>query len=198
MIRELEAMCLRQEFDRAKAEQLMRQVDVNQVFAVSGYRWKTVLLECAATHANVPMVELLLRNGADPNLIFDDEATLWNLQYNDGETDDENEQRLIIAQMLLEYGADPLIDPENGGESLLDYVVFAVFNDDYSELWEYRSRFLILLVAYGAKSDYCSPRIVKEFDKANMRQYHFLMVPAGNGKFSGAISDGRGNNIAYI
>ena len=150
--------------------------------------------------ANLPMVELLLKYGADPNKLYnEDESTLWNLQYNDGDTDEENEQRLLIAQRLLEYGADPLVDPDKHGETLLDYVVFAVFNDgDEEELWNYRSRFLILLVAYGAKSKYCIPRIVGEFDKSNMKQYEFFMVPEGNGKYSGLITDGQGNDIAYV
>ena len=74
----------------------------------------------------------------------------------------------------------------------------ATFNDDVDELWEYRSRFLILLVAFGAKSKYCIPRIVGEFDKTNMKQYEFFMIPEGNRKYSGVITDGQGNDVAYV
>lgn len=199
MIHELEKMILSKTFDAKKAEALIKQIDINQEFVTKEHNYKTTLLEWASMWANLPMVELLLKYGADPNQFFDnDESTLWNLQYNDGETDEENEQRLLIAQRLLEYGADPLVDPDKTGEPLLDYVVFATFNDGVDELWEYRSRFLILLVAFGAKSKYCIPRIVGEFDKTNMRQYDFFMVPEGNGKYSGVITDGQGNDIAYV
>jgi len=112
---------------------------------------------------------------------------------------EENEQRLLIAQRLLEYGADPLSDPDKIGEPLLNYVVYALFNDnDEEDFWNYRSRFLILLVAFGAKSKYCIPRIVGKFDKTNMKQYEFFMVPEENGKYSGVITDGQGNDVAYI
>ena len=199
MIHELEKMILSKDFDAEKAEVLIKQIDVNQEFVTQKYNYKTTLLEWASMWANLPMAELLLKHGADPNRFFNhDESTLWNLQYNDGDTDEENEQRLLIAQRLLEYGADPLVDPDKTGEPLLDYVVCAVFNDDMDELWDYRSRFLILLVAFGAKSKYCIPRIVGEFDKSNMKQYEFFMVPEGNGKYSGAITDGQGNDIAYV
>ena len=200
MIHELEKMISNKTFDLEKAETLIEHINVNQEFATREYNCKTTLLEWASMWANLPMVELLLKHGADPNQFFNhDESTLWNLQYNDGETDEENEQRLLIAQRLLEYGADPLVDPDKTGEPLLDYVVFAVFNDDDAEdLWNYRSRFLILLVAFGAKSKYCIPRIVGEFDKANMKQYAFFMVPEGNGKYSGVITDGEGNDVAYV
>ena len=76
--------------------------------------------------------------------------------------------------------------------------IFATFNDGVDELWEYRSRFLILLVAFGAKSKYCIPRIVGEFDKTNMKQYEFFMIPEGNRKYSGVITDGQGNDVAYV
>ena len=187
-------------FDAEKAETLIEQIDVNQEFATKEYNCKTTLLEWASMWASIPMVELLLKHGADPNRFFNtDESTLWNLQYDDGGTDEENEQRLLIAQRLLEYGADPLVDPDKTGEPLLDHVVSAIFNDDdTSGLWDYRSRFLILLVAYGAKSKYCIPRIVGNFNKTNMKQYNFFMVPQENGKFSGVITDGQGNAVAYV
>lgn len=199
MIHELEKMISSKTFDAKKAKTLIEQIDVNQEFVTREYNCKTTLLEWASMWASLPMVELLLKHGADPNQFFNhDKSTLWNLQYNDGETDEENEQRLLIAQRLLEYGANPLVDPDKTGEPLLDYVVFATFNDGVDELWEYRSRFLILLVAFGAKSKYCIPRIVGEFDKTNMKQYEFFMIPEGNRKYSGVITDGQGNDVAYV
>lgn len=200
MIHELEKMIYSKTFDAKKAETLIEQIDVNQEYVTGEDEFKTTLLESASIQANLPMVELLLEHGADPNRLFnDDESTLWNLQYNYGETDEENEQRLLIAQRLLEYGADPLGDPDKMGEPLLNYVVYALFNDnDEEDFWNYRSRFLILLVAFGAKTEYCIPRIVGKFDKTNMKQYEFFMVPERNGKYGGVITDGQGNEVAYI
>lgn len=198
MLRELEKMCLQKEFNRVKADLLMKQVDINEEFqSLDG--WNVILLECSVEGTNAPMAELLLENGANPNRVFNDgESILWNLQYDDGETAEENEERLKIAQLLLEHGADPYIDPDKTGECLFDYVTFSVFNDDYDELWEYRSRFYILLIAYGAQTEYCCPNIVGDFDKANMQQYQFVRVPKGNGKYSGVITDGQGHDVAFV
>ena len=114
------------------------------------------------------------------------------------ETDEENEQRLKIAQLLLEHGADPCIIPEQNGESLFEWVLYEVFNDSLDELWEYRSRFFILLVAYGGKTTYCEPEIIKGFDKSDMSQYYFCLMPAKNGGYSGEVRDKNKDTIAYI
>ena len=98
-----------------------------------------------------------------------------------------------IAYLLIYKVFHFLLSFFGDGESLFEYVTFAVFNDfDW-----YRCRFLILLVAYGAKCDYCTPKIVGEFDKSNMKKYGFKFVPAGNG-FTGEITDENKNVIAYI
>ena len=69
MIRELEKMCLQQEFDRSKAEDIIREIDVNQVFKSSDFDLDTTLLSRAVDGANYAMVELLLKHGANPNLV---------------------------------------------------------------------------------------------------------------------------------
>lgn len=202
MIRKLEDMCHDKNFNKEEAIKLMHQININQEFERDnkfGCSYPTTLQAEAIYNNNIEMLSLLLENGADPNQIYwDEESELWNLQYCDGQESEIDEIRLKMAQLLLDYGADPLVDPENTGEPLLDYVVDAVFNDDMDELWDYRSRFLILLIAFGAKSKYCIPRIVGEFDKTNMKQYEFSMVPEGNGKYSGLITDGQGNDVAYV
>ena len=199
MIKELVNMCKDLDFDREKALNIIKSIDVNEEFIADKYNNKTILLEKAAESANVSMVELLLENGADPDKIFNYcESVLWKLQYNDGETDEENERRLIIAQRLLEYGANPLIIPENGGEDLFEFVRFTVFNDSHNELWKYRSRFFILLVAFGGKKYYCEPEIFEDFDKSNMKQYSFYMVPTDSGRYFGVICDENDNDIAFI
>lgn len=199
MIRILEKMCADNNFDESIALELIKQVDVNDEFEYSHYGLKTTLLEKAASNSNLKMTILLLNNGADPNKIFNkEECTLWNLQYNDGETVEENEQRLKIAQLLLERGANPNIIPEKNGESLFEWVLYTIFNDSIDDLWGYRSRFFILLVAYGGKTTYCEPEVIKDFDKSDMRQYYFCLMPEANGKYSGEIRDKNKDTIAYI
>ena len=69
MLRKLEKMCLQQDFDRSKAEDIIREIDVNQVFKSSDFDMDTTLLERAVDGANYEMVELLLKYGANPNLV---------------------------------------------------------------------------------------------------------------------------------
>ena len=150
------------------------------------------------------MVRLLLENGADPNFILCADKPLyqenpfWDMQYPVSDDAAENETGLQIAQLMLEYGADPgiIIDEED----LFSYVLSAVFNDDdHKVLCEYRSRFLILLIAYGGANSYCKPEIIKEFDKSNMAQYRFNFVPADDGHhLTGEITDGNGEVFAIV
>lgn len=199
MIHKLEDMCANHNFDKSEAIGILSQIDINQEFDSIEGSWDTLLLESAITHTNTAMVKLLLESGADPNIVFDtDESPLWNLQYNYGKTYEENEQRLIIAQLILEYGANPNINPENGPENLFEFVLYTVFNDNFDELWTYRIRFFILLVAYGGKSDYCKPKIIKPFDKTNMKQYKFHLKSYNNGMYGGVICDSKKNIVAYI
>lgn len=201
MLQELEKMCHDLQFDEERALQLLRETDPNQEFAKSHVSWHpypTTLLTEAVVAANLRMVELLLKNGADPNFIFDNETenVLWDLQY-PGDTERETPIRLQITQLMLErYNADPSIVIE--GEDLFSFVAWSVFNDDYGELWKYRAQFFVLLVAYGGKSDYCMPEIVREFDKSDMQQYRFYLVPAGKDTFSGVIVDKEKNIFAYL
>ena len=66
-------------------------------------------------------------------------------------------------------------------------------------LWEYRSRFLILLIAYGGANSYCKPEIIKDFDKSNMAQYRFNLVSAEDGyHLAGEIVDGNGEVFAIV
>ena len=152
MIRELEKMCLQREFDKEKAEQIMKQIDVNQVFKGSRSSLDTTLLTRAAEEANYEMVKLLLSNGADPNLVYDDgtENVLWMLQYSEEDTQ-ENEIRLNIVKLLLENGADPHLKVED--DDLHDWAL-AALQDDYGTQFEYRNRFIDLLEAYDFQRDF--------------------------------------------
>ncbi|MBE6661853.1 MAG: hypothetical protein E7606_01075 [Ruminococcaceae bacterium] len=202
-------LCQNEEFDLSEAKSLISQIDINEIIIDPTWSWerKTTFLSEATSNSNLKMVNLLLENGANPNMICNDENPLWDLQYNDYpdstyEEDDMlayqcEEKRLQIAQLMLDYGADPCMIVEN--ENLFSYVVCSIFNDDYDHLWEYRSRFLILLVAYGAKSDYCAPEIIKPFDKSNLLRYKFICVPVGDGyHLTGEILDENRDIIAKI
>ena len=144
MIHELEKMCLDANFDRKRAIEIIKQIDVNQEFVSSEYNFKTVLLDFAAKWANVPMVELLLGNGADPNHVYANgtENVLWHLQYSRNDKD-KNETRLHIVKLLLENGANPHLQCE--GFDLLDWANFYWGAEDEGVQYEYRWKFICLL-----------------------------------------------------
>ena len=207
-IKELLEMCESGAFDPVRAEELIGQTDVNARFESPRFHWETSLLNEAIYNDSVEMTELLLQCGADPNAFVNEEYLLWDLQYPTdieyGCKDPENadradEARLKIAQLLLEYGADPCMKVD--GENIFSYVMDAVFNDDefYPRLLEHRSRFFILLVAYGGHNDYVTPSILKPFDKSKLLAYRFKHIPVGNGYFlTGEILDESGETVAEI
>lgn len=142
MIQELEKMCSILDFDKQRAKKLLEMVDVNQVFISSWderYPYETTLLNEAAKSNNIHMVEILLGSGANPNLVFDDTAVLWDLQYADEETEEEKEIRLSIARKLLENGANPQIVLD--GEDLYHWAAYGMLEDTD----DYRERFVNLL-----------------------------------------------------
>ena len=200
------SLCADENFDKETALSLIKAVDINKEL-VEDERYPgitTTFLSQAAMHINIEMVRLLLENGADPNFILCAGKPLhqgnpfWDMQYPVSYNASENETGLQIAQLMLDYGASPAIELE--GEDLFSYVLYAVFNDDdYETLREYRSRFRILLVAYGGENDYCHPEILKEFDKSNMSQYRFNFIPVGDGyHLTGEITDGNGEVVARV
>jgi len=202
-------LCKNEEFDIAEAEKIISPLDINRIIIVPGLlgETKTTFLIEASSNSNLKMVKLLLEHGADPNMICNYENPLWDLQYNDYSDDEyekgeevtrnSDEKRLKIAQLMLEYGADPCMIVED--EDLFSYVLFAVFNDDPGHLRDYRSRFFILLIAYGGKNSYCNPKILKPFDKSNMHQYAFLRVPVGDGyHLTGEIVDENHEVVAKV
>ena len=94
------------------------------------------------------MVKLLLKNGADPNLVYDNESenVLWNLQYADGIDEAENNIRLDIVKVLLEHGANPHLKVD--GEDLLDWAISYYGEEDEGIQAEYRWKFICLLEDY--------------------------------------------------
>ena len=149
MIYELEKMCHKKDFDKELANQIIKQLDVNQEFTLLGRDKKTVLLMVAAEAANYEMVELLLKNGANPNLVYGEkgrqENVLWELQYT-SEDADEDIIRLSIAKLLLDYGASPHIKIDE--EDLLKWANFYWGNNDDGMQADYRWKFIRLLEDY--------------------------------------------------
>ena len=202
MIRKLEDMCHNLNFDKKDAVNLIKQVNINQEFERNikfGFSYKTTLQAEAVDNYNIQMLSLLLENGADPNQVYDEEESeLWNLQYNNGETEEENEIRLKMAQLLLEYGANPNMNPSNEPEDLFEWVWYEVCDEPYGDSWKYMSRFFILLIADGGKAKNLIPKIMIEFDKSNMSKYSFFFLKEKIDNFDAAIFDEEDNIIAYI
>ena len=145
-------MCQQRDFDITVAEDIISKINVNQVFLSSEYCLDTTLLSCAAEGANYKMVELLLKHGADPNLVHgekcQEENVFWDLQYS-SENVEEDEIRLSIVKLLLENGANPHIQIE--GEDLYHWSL-ACWDDDMGVQSEYRGHFIDLLEEYGAQN----------------------------------------------
>ena len=150
MIYELEKMCRQKDFETATAEDIICKINVNQVFLSSKYGMNTTLLSCAADEANYKMVELLLKHGANPNLVYGEkyheENVLWDLQYS---SDDEEDDviRLNIVKLLLENGANPHLKVEEA-----DLLQWAISNwgKDEGLQDKYRFEFINLLEKYDA------------------------------------------------
>ena len=201
-------LCKKDNFNTEEAQALLSSINANAPLDDPSWKGhKTTLLLEAILSTNLKMTQLLLKNGADPNMIWNDENPFWDLQYNEYcnemyEKDPEvayaaDEKRLLMAQLMLEHGADPCITVDQ--EDLFSYVLFAVFEDDPGPLLDYRSRFLILLIAYGGKNHYCQPNIQKPFDKSNMAQYRFRRVPVGDGyHLTGEIVDDNYEVVATL
>jgi ankyrin repeat protein len=193
-VKELYYMCRDNNFAIARANELIGEIDVNEPIHYDPDREQhiTTFLSEACSNTNLKMAKLLLEHGADPNyVLYTDqpgwqENPFWDLQYpvyNDKfyNENDENKKiadaadadNLEIARLCLEHGANPCIKLD--GEDLFSWVFYAVVADeDDFRLLEYRSKFLILLIAYGGKNKYYEYEIIKPFDKNNMNQYDFV------------------------
>ena len=201
-------MCSNIDFSIEEAEDIIKQVDINEPF-VSTYGMKTTFLSKAVEYFNVRMVELLLKNGANPNLSVDGENVLWDLQYreypddelylidgccycsNDERIEKYDRIRLNIVKLLLDYGANPNINPEGDGyESLIPYVCYKVFNEIDDHNWYYIVQFFTLLIIYGGHCDYIQPKVYKPFDLDRVWDYRFSFKEHADGyHLSGEIYD---------
>ena len=122
---------------------------------------------------------------------------LWSLQYT-GDYPEDNGIRLQIAEQLLKNGESPTVISE--GETLLDFVCYKIFNDPLDkEEWEYLRKFMVLLVAYGGRTAYCSPQIIRDFDLDHLNKYRFDILQEADGyHLSAQIRDDQDNIIAIV
>ena len=156
-------------------EQIMKIEDINApILDEKGY--STTYLHEAVGESNLTAVQVLLDNGADPNysncdLICD--CALWELQYCDFSFDDPK-NRIQIAKEFFLHGADPNLIPDGELESLYDYVLFKVFNDDdlTGAEWDYLDDFYTLLIAFGGGGKgYRKPDLSEPIDKDRIDDY---------------------------
>ncbi len=197
----LREMCADCSFDREAAAQLAQQLELNEQFP-EAERPKdgTTYLNIAVHSGNLEMVRLLLEKGADPNFVFYESDGKWTkTALVELHCCDFGNVGLKMAQLLLEYGANPSTAMGNIG--LVGLASWAVETDSPdTKTWKYRSRFLALLIAYGGESEKCKPQILKAFDKTNMEQYQATLVFGRNGYYDSAIVvlDQNGEIVARI
>lgn len=208
LISELERMCWHTDFNRYEALNIARQLDLNQVFLSSTKRYsfpyKTTFLEEAVECYNIPMVEFLLQNGADPNFIDpkgEADHVFMTMLCRDFERKENNSKRLEIIELMLRYGADPN-SKDFDDELILDHAtdIYSEFDEpEYEYTIEYLERFIIMLVAYGGDSRYFPVKILQPLDKSNLGQYKLKNILPFFKKVSlGIIVDGEGNTVAYV
>ena len=194
-------MCRMISCDVSSAKALLSDVEVNARFITktpdTQIAYQTTLLAEAAQAGNIDMVKLLLQDGADPNLIPEDEPILYMLELpEDEEPSLCDERRLAIVELLLQSGADPLVKWE--AESILDDACFEVFNTVTGYDREYMKRFLLLLILYGGTSDYCNVQFYQSPDLKNTLQYHMFLIQRNDGFLYGEIRDDSGNIVAHF
>lgn len=201
---ELLTMFKSKSFDKATATRLLTEIpDLNQPISnLDGYA-STYLFE-AQTYNNVDAVRFLLENGADPNycnLDLIDGCALDDLHFLWEEMQEEAAQRLEIAKLFFEYGADPDLWYET--ETLYDHVLWEVFNDSMTPHdWDYLHRFFILLVAYGGgagKSNYMGAQLSEPIDKSRIDEYDLRLFRYEDGyHLEGHIFNPDGVDIGIV
>jgi len=166
--------------------------DVNDVIEVPyseyNYLEEDTLLHLASKYSNIRAVKMLLEEGANPNIAAQDNIPpLWEMQY-DGEDSEENDKRLAIAKMLLDYDADPYIVVDH--EKLMHHVDFEVFEENYSGK-EHICRFYLYLLAY----DYMNSIPMKnKIDKEDLEKYR-IEITKSDGRKRLHIYDENGLDI---
>jgi len=156
-------------------------------------------MAAAINEQNYEKILALLQSGVDYPVVDPlwECPYLWSLQYT-GDDPEDNEIRLQIAEQLLKNGGSAIVEVE--GETLLNYVCSRIFNDsmDHGEL-EYLRKFMVVLIAYGGRTEYCNPQIIRPFDLDHLNKYRFIMYLEPDGyHLSGQIRDDQNRIIAIV
>ena len=176
---ELLTMFKNKTFDKELALRCLQMItDINQpILDWNGY--STTYLFEAESHNNVEAVRFLLENGADPNFCYQDlisDCALSDLHFLYEEMVEESTQRLKIAKLFFEFGANPDIDYDF--ESLYDHVFWEVFNDDTPHERDYLRKFLLLMIAYGGGkgiSRYPQAKFSEPIDTTRINEYELQL-----------------------
>ena len=188
-------------FDEILAEKLLLGTDLNAPICDLSGNSTTYLYE-AESENNLPAVAFLLAHGADPNLNDPDlicDCALWDLQYLDEGQDWET--RYEIAKLFFQYGADPNL--ESDGESLYDYVLFKVYNDDFDNINDYENichLYKLLVIFGGGRKDgvYRKPDL-KNVDPNKVDSYDVIFLPHEDGyHICGFLVDDEENTLGRL
>lgn len=169
--------------DISKAEAIIKSLkNVDEIIKYkdddSSYTYTNTYLGLAVDHNNRDAVELLLKNGANPNFYSD---TPWIDPLNDLQYLYENQDQNIryeIQKLFFEYGADPNFTSPDEPEPLYDYVLWKVYNDrpDSDDEWENLKQFYKLLILYGGggKYHYSKPEL-HDIDMSRIDDYDIML-----------------------
>ncbi|MCR4600357.1 MAG: ankyrin repeat domain-containing protein [Clostridia bacterium] len=199
-------------FDEMRAKELIDNIKSNKIncfpssadgLSDSSNRYYTANYLLEAVYANnLPAVAFLLDNGADPNLIDDEEeCALWALQYLDQNQDWQT--RYEIAKLFFQHGANPNLEIDQ--ESLYDYVQFKIWmNEENSKNdMENLLQLFKLLVLYGGGGKSLGreyPKLSDNVDLNRIDEYEFILDFKGkyHNIYVEKLVDKGGNTVATI
>ena len=140
---------------------------INQLSSTKGY----TLLMYASVVENLPAMEILLKNGADPNLIV---PHLYDSPLSHAVATNNYE----MAKLLFRYKASP--NPAVGSSPLCDAMMLGAENTE--------RKMIDFLLENGADvnhSSYLGKNIMEAAARSNLSTAHYLMEKGGNPKIKG-------------
>ena len=203
-----EKLCRDKDFSIKKALKLAQELDLDAPYDVYNKKLKTVeyrttFMEQAIEALNINMVDFLLENGATPNFLDPEGKArpfFWDLQFPKSD-DYVNEVRLEIAQILLEYGAYPNILIDENEKDLFSTIIDEVFDKEKAEdkfQWEYKSRFLILLLASGGANPNLTIKFFENFEASYLLKYRLVFTGSDDSEISAVVADPNGTMVAKL
>lgn len=183
LYQEIGSMCKDWDFDVARAEEILKQIDVNREFVPVGAGYRNTLLSWAAVFcSNLKMVKLLLTHGADPNQFYNggEDSVLWDMQYAEEIVEDyeeNNKARLRIVELLLKHGANPHTIWDDA--DLLEHANEYSWDDEGIQRY-YRWEFICLLEKFDEIAS-SGKKIKKPYIPKEHKKYDLLPCCRKNG-----------------